>query len=324
MTHVERYHVRGWNGDQVEYVDEDGKWVEFTAHERVVDRLRSRLNAALAIPCAVMRRRSGAEGSRQSPSGDREIDDIAWRLRNATGDDLVLLALELASQAMDPANTSPAAAASPRQAAAASQEDGIPPEMSADGAQDLETILRKAVIILADRCERAENSRDFSRQWYAERFRRLEDLGKEHGVWPQMAAIMANGTASAMETPTYAHQINGALHRAERFGKELADERKKNANLELRCRRLTGLIDEILAGKGDESRLLGERLGFLESEVARLEAEGSRQAMRAALWHRSYRHMERERDRLLGRVTEDAASPDPHRADPTPSSSPDL
>jgi hypothetical protein len=56
----------------------------------------------------------------------------------------------------------------------------------------------------------------FTQQWYAERFERLRGLCREAGVEDQFCNIVANGTASALEPPTYAQQLNRTLHRAEK------------------------------------------------------------------------------------------------------------
>lgn len=181
-------------------------------------------------------------------------------------------------------------------AVAAELEDGP------DGERDIHGKAAELMRLLADRCERALASRAFSRQWYAERFRRLEDLGKQHGVWPEMAAIMANGTASAHETPTYAQQLNLALHKAERLEKANAAEKHRADWLQLRCERLTQTFDDIMSGRAEAGAAMARQVKEQEEEISRLRAEADRQAGRAALWHRSYRHMERERDRVLRRA----------------------
>lgn len=73
-----------------------------------------------------------------------------------------------------------------------------------------------------ERREEAENRRDHTAQWYAERLERLKQMAKERGFWPEMAAIIANGTATSQEPPTYAQQLNMAKHSAEQAERERA------------------------------------------------------------------------------------------------------
>lgn len=79
-----------------------------------------------------------------------------------------------------------------------------------------------------ERAEKAEKALEWTRQWYADRFRRIEDIAKREGIWEEVACIYANGTASADEPPTYAQQLNWAKHRAD---KAVADYRKAQALL---------------------------------------------------------------------------------------------
>jgi chromosome segregation ATPase len=66
----------------------------------------------------------------------------------------------------------------------------------------------------------ARRSHEFTRQWYAERIERIRDLAKEHGIWPEAACILANGTAAASEPPTYAQILNGERHKHKRAAAE--------------------------------------------------------------------------------------------------------
>lgn len=74
------------------------------------------------------------------------------------------------------------------------------------------------------RAEKAEAMLDHTQQWYAERVRKIEDVAKREGLWPEIAAILANGSAtrqmpdgsSLYDPPTYAQQLNIAKHRAEK------------------------------------------------------------------------------------------------------------
>jgi hypothetical protein len=65
----------------------------------------------------------------------------------------------------------------------------------------------------------AERERDHTQYWYAVRLERIKDLAKEKCLWTEVAAIIANATLTgakghAYEPPTYAQQLNSALHRA--------------------------------------------------------------------------------------------------------------
>lgn len=62
--------------------------------------------------------------------------------------------------------------------------------------------------------ERLERNLQFTEQWYAVRMERLQDLGKANGIWNEMSAIIANGTADGYEPPSYARQLVMANHHA--------------------------------------------------------------------------------------------------------------
>lgn len=71
---------------------------------------------------------------------------------------------------------------------------------------------------LEDRAQYAERRLRHCKQWYAERLERLTAYAKENGIWPDVACIIANGSLSdgtRYDPPTYAQQMNTAIHRAE-------------------------------------------------------------------------------------------------------------
>jgi hypothetical protein len=72
------------------------------------------------------------------------------------------------------------------------------------------------------RAEAADRRAEHTEEWYAVRMERLQDLGKDHGIWPEMAAIIANGTVTGNEPPTYAQQLIMAKHRAEAAERRIA------------------------------------------------------------------------------------------------------
>lgn len=71
-------------------------------------------------------------------------------------------------------------------------------------AQDAESALAQAL-----------KERDWTHQWYAERIEEIRDEAKRVGNWDRVASILANGTPSVLDPPTYAQQLNIAKHRAE-------------------------------------------------------------------------------------------------------------
>ncbi|AZV00306.1 hypothetical protein [Paracoccus kondratievae] len=98
------------------------------------------------------------------------------------------------------------------------------------------TVVREAADELARlraEVERLTASVDHTQQWYAERIRKIEDVAKREGIWPELAAIIANGSATRQmddgsyiyDPPTYAQLLNIAKHRAVRAEAALSDER---------------------------------------------------------------------------------------------------
>lgn len=66
--------------------------------------------------------------------------------------------------------------------------------------------------------------REHTQQWYAERLAKIEEVAKREGLWPEIAAIIANGSGTRQlpngsyvyDPPTYAQKLNSAKHKAER------------------------------------------------------------------------------------------------------------
>lgn len=69
------------------------------------------------------------------------------------------------------------------------------------------------------------------KDWYAVRIERITDLAKEHGIWPEVATVIANGTTHCAEPPTYAQIVSTERHRAERSEAELAELRAENEHM---------------------------------------------------------------------------------------------
>lgn len=72
--------------------------------------------------------------------------------------------------------------------------------------------------------KKANDSKAFTYQWYAERWERLRELIHDNAlhIEDEACCIMANGTASAGEPPTYAQQMNGLRHEFDVLRKENA------------------------------------------------------------------------------------------------------
>lgn len=122
---------------------------------------------------------------------------------------------------------------------------------------------------LKKRAELAESRKEHTEYWYGVRLERLKDMAKERGFWPEMAAIIANGTPGD-EPPTYAQQLNLAIGRAE-------NAEKKSAALLKRVSKLEGLaraallafqyIDDRSAGSSEAWDALASALGMDPEEA---------------------------------------------------------
>lgn len=89
---------------------------------------------------------------------------------------------------------------------------------------------------------------EFTKQWYAERLVRLRQLAEDNGLLTEHCSIVANGTASAMEPPTYAQQLNLAKHAAEAATQRAEDLQARltkaptDEMVEIACRHFAPLI----------------------------------------------------------------------------------
>lgn len=77
---------------------------------------------------------------------------------------------------------------------------------------------------------KAERSVEHTHQWYAVRLEKIKEVAKRVGLWSEISAIIANGSGSIYDPPTYAQQLNIAKHetkaaeaRAERLAEALRD-----------------------------------------------------------------------------------------------------
>lgn len=96
------------------------------------------------------------------------------------------------------------------------------------------------------RAEHAERRLRHTTQWNAERWERITAYAKEKGFWPDIACIWANGTLTGLvdvngdfiyDPPTYAQQLNIAIHRAEAAEKRASE--------------LQGKLDIVTAATGE-------------------------------------------------------------------------
>lgn len=97
----------------------------------------------------------------------------------------------------------------------------------------------------ADR-ERAESGHEFTKQWYAERIRKITDVAKREGIWEEVACILANGTSGPEEPPTYAQLLNMAKwgqRQAETRASALRDQLDEAASRQPELEDLASLLE---------------------------------------------------------------------------------
>lgn len=139
---------------------------------------------------------------------------------------------------------------------------------------------------LAELCEQAskrieelERERDVAQRkqrhieyWYATRLEPIKDAAKRAGIWPEVAAIIANGSGTRQleggswhyDPPTYAQQLNIAEHKAQ------ASEARAVA-LEGALRKIVGTTDGMFtvampSRLRDEARALLQPVGGGEAQ----------------------------------------------------------
>jgi hypothetical protein len=87
---------------------------------------------------------------------------------------------------------------------------------------------RQAIEALAVELGRTKQNLEFTCQWYAERIEKIKDIAKREDIWPEVAAVIANGDSTRQlddgswfyDPPTYAQQLNSAKYRAEKAEKK--------------------------------------------------------------------------------------------------------
>jgi hypothetical protein len=101
-----------------------------------------------------------------------------------------------------------------------------------DGLDLIATLQRKSGKSPAELRKEALEELERSRQWWAVRFQRLEDFARAELTPEQQHrffSIVANGTASPADPPTYAQQMNMLRHELERVQAENRQLVKANA-----------------------------------------------------------------------------------------------
>lgn len=75
---------------------------------------------------------------------------------------------------------------------------------------------------LAGEVERLERTIGFSDEWYSTRLQRLRDMVEQDAshLIDKFCNIVANGTGSSMEPPTYAQQMNSLKHKNARLAEQ--------------------------------------------------------------------------------------------------------
>ncbi len=90
---------------------------------------------------------------------------------------------------------------------------------------DARELCAQALAAGLEACDDARDTLEFTRQWWSVRVERLRDLAREHGCFREHCAIVANGTVTAREPPTYAQAMNTLTWRVEAAEKEVATMR---------------------------------------------------------------------------------------------------
>lgn len=101
---------------------------------------------------------------------------------------------------------------------------------------------------------------DHNESFYAVRIQAISDLAKQHGIWGEVAAILANGKVSPQDPPTYDHML----------AREKARADKAEANYRW-------MVERAADQRLDGYRELGAKCAALEAERdAAAEAERER------------------------------------------------
>ncbi|MEE2741815.1 MAG: hypothetical protein VYA35_10685 [Pseudomonadota bacterium] len=144
---------------------------------------------------------------------------------------------------------------------------------------------------LEDRAQYAERQLRHCKQWYAERIERLTAYAKENGIWPDVACIIANGSLSdgtRYDPPTYAQQLNTAIHRAEAAEDRASKLQGTVDTLEAQIAELRSALEKADAAIAEYYRYWtgGETRGSYDGKPERANLWKAGHASRAALQHK--------------------------------------
>lgn len=160
--------------------------------------------------------------------------------------------------------------------------------------------------------DKAIKRREFTEQWYALRIRRIKDTAQREGIWPEVACILANGTAGfkedgsyEFEPPTYAQILNAAKWRAEAYRDQLDEAAGRAPEVEdlasllksdgsrgtahsvaedlEKLADVLGALPERAIGQHDEIEALHNRAEAAESRLSAVEAELANEQARVRL-----------------------------------------
>lgn len=184
-------------------------------------------------------------------------------------------------------------------------EDGVgtEDERNSHAREDVRWLLDLRAIVESDLATaRAEAKRERERRasceaWYAVRIEHIRVAAEEHGVWPLVAAIIANESEGPHDPPTFSRLLVWATHRADTAERTLEAIRTRTRDA---CAG-TGLSPANAETVPEIVRILVDRLAAMEAE---------RDAYKRAKRENDERYMierddaRRERDAALARVRE--------------------
>jgi hypothetical protein len=151
-------------------------------------------------------------------------------------------------------------------------------------------LARAYLAVVAER-DKAIRRQEHTEHWYAVRLEPIKDVAKREGIWPEIAAIIANGSGTRQlpdgtytyDPPTYAQQLNIAEGRAKAAEAQLAamtaerDAAREQSDMwSLRFKDEADKADMLqaqLAAMTAERDALGERVGLSNFLIDGLKAQ---------------------------------------------------
>jgi hypothetical protein len=101
------------------------------------------------------------------------------------------------------------------------RKEANPPQRTTNEVVELLYNAAEAIDQLIIERDEAIRSREHTNYFYACRLERLRQFAKDNGWLHEYSSIVANGTATVHEPPTYAQQLNMANYRAEKAELEI-------------------------------------------------------------------------------------------------------